>query len=159
MNSRERVLCALDHREPDRVPIDLGGTRQSGIAASTYHRLKERLGLETPTRVFDLYQMLAEVERPVLERFGADVACLNRPAVAFGIRNERWKPWKLLDGTPVEVPGDFNPLVKPGGDLLLLDPDGTADGPDAQGGLLLRSAGHVPRRGPRRPGEAEAAAA
>jgi len=39
MNSRERVLCALNHREPDRVPIDLGGTRQSGIAATAYHRV------------------------------------------------------------------------------------------------------------------------
>ena len=77
------------------MPIDLGGTRQSGIAASTYHQLKQRLGLHTPTRVYDLYQMLAEVEQPVLERFGADVVGLNRPAVAFGIRNERWKPWRF----------------------------------------------------------------
>ncbi len=119
MNSRERVLCALDHREPDRVPIDLGGTRQSGIAASTYHNLKQRLGLATPTRVYDLYQMLAEVERPVMERFGAGVIGLNRPAVAFGIRNEGWKPWRLPDGTPVEVPGGFNPATDEQGDLLL----------------------------------------
>ncbi len=125
MNSRERVLCALDHRPPDRVPIDLGGTRQSGIAASTYHRLKQRLGLSTPTRVYDVYQMLAEVERPVMERFGADVIGLQRPAVAFGIRNENWKPWKLFDGTPVEVPGGFQPVPDERGDLLLFHPDGS----------------------------------
>jgi uroporphyrinogen decarboxylase len=124
MNSRQRVLCALDHREPDRVPIDLGATRQSGIAASTYHRLKERLGLSTPTRVYDVYQMLAEIERPVLERFGADVIGLNRPAVAFGIRNDGWKPWQLFDGTPVEVPGGFHPVADEKGDLLLLDGQG-----------------------------------
>ncbi len=120
MNSRERVLKALNHEEPDRVPIDLGGTRQSGVAASAYHRLKQKLGLTTPTRVFDVYQMIAEIERPVLERFGADVVGLNRPAVAFGIRNENWKPWRLFDGTPVEVPGGFNPVQQPNGDLLLL---------------------------------------
>jgi hypothetical protein len=40
MNSRERIVCALNHQEPDRVPIDLGGTRQSGIAASCDHKLK-----------------------------------------------------------------------------------------------------------------------
>jgi len=82
MNSRERVLAALDHREADRVPIDLGGTRQSGIAAAAYHQLKRRLGLDTPTRVFDLYQMLAEVEEPLLKRFGADVVNLttSKPA-------------------------------------------------------------------------------
>lgn len=125
MNSRERVLCALDHRPPDRVPIDLGGTRQSGMAASTYHKLKQRLGLKTKTRVYDVYQMLAEIERPVMERFGADVIGLQRPVVAFGIRNENWKPWQLFDGTPVEVPGGFQPVPDERGDLVLFHPDGT----------------------------------
>ena len=123
MNSRQRVMAALAHHQPDRVPIDLGGTRQSGIAASTYHQLKQRLGISTPTRVYDVYQMLAEVERPVLERFGADVIGLNRPAVAFGIVNEGWKPWRLFDGTRVEVPAGFNPVTQPNGDLSLLRGD------------------------------------
>ncbi|NQU21552.1 MAG: methyltransferase, partial [Candidatus Nealsonbacteria bacterium] len=125
MNSRQRVICAINHRQPDRVPIDLGGTRQSGIAASTYHRLKQRLGIDTPTRVYDVYQMLAEIDRPMLERFGADVIGLNRPIVAFGIRNENWKPWTLFDGTPVEVPGPFEPETQPDGSLLLRHDDGS----------------------------------
>lgn len=121
MNSRERVLCAINHQQPDRVPIDVGGTRQSGIAASTYHQLKESLGISSTTRVYDLYQMLADVERPVMERFGADVVGLNRPAIAFNICNENWKPWQMFDGTPVEVPGSFEPAVEDNGDLLLVD--------------------------------------
>ncbi|NUQ65347.1 MAG: hypothetical protein HUU20_23005, partial [Pirellulales bacterium] len=137
MNSRQRVLAAINHQEPDRVPIDVGGTRQSGIAASTYHKLKQRLGLDTPTRVYDLYQMLAEIERPVLERFGADVVGLQRPAVAFGIRNENWKPWTLFDGTPVEVPGGFNPEIEPSGDLLLHHPDGRAMARMPKGGYYF----------------------
>jgi len=36
MTSRERVLAALDHREPDRVPIDFSGHRSSGVAATVY---------------------------------------------------------------------------------------------------------------------------
>lgn len=124
MNSRQRVLAAIHHQQPDRVPIDLGGTRQSGIAASTYHALKRRLGIDSPTRVYDVYQMLAEVEQVVLDRFGADVVGLQRPAVAFGIRNEHWKPWSLFDGTPVWVPGGFQPITADGGDLLLLDAAG-----------------------------------
>ncbi len=124
MNSRQRVLLAVNHQQPDRVPIDFGGTRQSGIAASTYHRLKQRLGIDTPTRVYDVYQMLAEIEQPLLDRFGADVVGLNRPVVALGIRNERFKPWQLPDGTPVEVPGGFSPETEPSGDLLLRHPDG-----------------------------------
>lgn len=120
MNSRERVLLAINQQEPDRVPIDLGGTRQSGIAASTYHRLKELLGVRSTTRVFDIFQMLAEVERPVRERVGADVIGLYRPAVSFGIRNENWKPWQMFDGTPVEMPGGFDPVTEASGDIVLL---------------------------------------
>lgn len=126
MTSRERVLQAIQHREPDRVPIDLGGTRQSGIAAAAYHRLKDYLGLQTPTRVYDVYQMLAEVEQPILERFGADVVGLQRRCVAFGIPNENWKPWRLFNGTPVEVPGEFNPVTDADGSLVLYDKAGNA---------------------------------
>lgn len=120
MTSRERILCALRHEQPDRLPIDLGGTRQSGIAASAYHALKERLGIDTRTRVFDLFQMLAEVEQSVQARVGADVAGLYRPDVAFGIRNERWKAWRMFDGTDVDVPGDFEPVVEADGSLAIL---------------------------------------
>jgi len=120
LNSRERVLRAINHQEADRVPIDCGGTRQSGIAASTYARLIEHLGLPGRVRVFDLYQMLAEIERPVMERFGADVVGLYRPKVVFDILNDRWKPWRLFDGTEVEVPGDFQPVTEPTGDLAIV---------------------------------------
>lgn len=137
MNSRERVLRAIDHREPDRVPIDFGGTRQSGIAASTYHQLKEHLGIHTPTRVYDVYQMLAEIERPLLERFGADVIGLNKPVVAFGIENKDFRPWRLFDGTPVEVPGGFNPVTEAGGDLLLRNADGSPMARMPKGGFYF----------------------
>jgi uroporphyrinogen decarboxylase len=113
-------MRAVNHRQADRVPIDVGGTRQSGIAATTYHQLKQQLGLDTPTHVFDLYQMLAEVEAPIIERFGGDVIGLYRPEVAFGIRNENWKPWRTFDGTPVLVPGGFEPVEEPDGSLVIV---------------------------------------
>jgi uroporphyrinogen decarboxylase len=121
MNSRERVLAALNHQPVDRPAIDFGGTRQSGVAATAYHRLREHLGLRhrPPVRVFDLHQMLAEVEQDVADRFGADCVGLYRPDVAFGLRNEHWKPFVLFDGTPVQVPGGFDPERQPNGDLLL----------------------------------------
>ena len=39
MNSRERILATLHRKPVDRLPVDLGGTRQTGIAARAYHRL------------------------------------------------------------------------------------------------------------------------
>lgn len=134
MTSRERILAAVSHQPVDRVPIDLGGTRQSGISVFAYAKLIPQLQEEqkrradschtgTPTahspRVFDLFQMLAEIEPKVADRFGSDCVPLNRRAVAFGIPNEDWKPWRLHDGAAVEVPGGFHPEALPGGDLVL----------------------------------------
>ena len=121
VNSRERIQTALRHEAVDRVPIDLGGTRQSGIAALAYQPLREALGLDTraPFRVFDLYQQLADIEQEVLDWSGSDTIGLNRPKVAFGIENRDWKPWKLWDGTEVEVPGDFHPETEDDGALVL----------------------------------------
>jgi uroporphyrinogen decarboxylase len=121
MNSRERIQAAMAHQPVDRVPVDLGGTRQSGIAALAYARLRTELGLDTsvPCKVFDLYQQLADIEHEVLERFGADCVPLNRPKVAFGIENRDWKRWSLWDGTEVLVPGAFDPEVEEDGALVL----------------------------------------
>ncbi|MGD0744111.1 MAG: uroporphyrinogen decarboxylase family protein [Verrucomicrobiota bacterium] len=124
MNSRERILAAINHRPVDRVPIDFGGTRQSGISVWAYVPLRRRLGLRPGVlpRVFDVYQMLAEIEQGVAERFGSDCVALNRPAVAFGILNEHWKPFTFPDGLQAEVPGAFNP--EPDGGGLVLKRDG-----------------------------------
>jgi hypothetical protein len=55
MTSRERIVAAINYQPVDRVPIDFGGTRQSGISVWAYERLCERLGVNQskPVRVFD----------------------------------------------------------------------------------------------------------
>jgi uroporphyrinogen decarboxylase len=56
MNHRERIVTAVHHQEPDRVPIDLGGTRSTTLTAVAYARLKGHLGItEGDTYVFDPY--------------------------------------------------------------------------------------------------------
>ena len=63
MNSRERILAAINHKEPDRVPIDIGATLQTGIHAIAYTKLKEHLGMKGGhTRIHDVGQQLAEIE-------------------------------------------------------------------------------------------------
>jgi uroporphyrinogen decarboxylase len=132
MNSRERVLTALAHREPDRVPIDLGGSLVTGINAAAYGRLKRTLGLEgDPPRVADIVLQLAEVEEPVRRRFGVDVVSLPAleplPGVfnpaAYADPRRHWKPWTLPDGSPALISADFEPEVTPRGDLLIRAPD------------------------------------
>ena len=79
MTSRERILAALNHVEPDRIPVDLSGHRSSGIAAMVYPKLRKYLGLESrPVRVYDVIQQLAIVDDDVLDRFGVDCIEMGR---------------------------------------------------------------------------------
>jgi len=83
MNSRERVNLALNHEEPDRVPIDLGGTVVSSITVPTYRALREHMGLpEREIVVSEMVQQLAWVDDDVREALGADVVPVwpNAPA-------------------------------------------------------------------------------
>jgi len=124
LNSRERVLAAVEHRQPDRVPIDFGATRQSGIMASAHHQLKKRLGIDTETFVYDIYQMLAEVEEQVRVRMHSDAVAIFFKRVAFGVPNQGRRTWKLNDGTPVLVSGAFEPETDGEGNCYILDPRG-----------------------------------
>jgi uroporphyrinogen decarboxylase len=100
--SRERVMAALNHREPDRVPVDFSGHRSSGIAAIAYLKLREHLGLSAkPVRVYDPVQQLAIVDEDVLERFGVDTIELGR---AFALDESWWVDWTLPDGSPCKMP-------------------------------------------------------
>ena len=116
MTSRERVLTALKHREPDRVPIDFSGHRSSGIAAMAYPKLREFLGLPPkPIRVYDIVQQLAVVDEDVLDRFGIDTIELGR---GFALDDDSWSPWTLPDGTPCLVPS-WTPLERGDGRWII----------------------------------------
>ena len=121
MTSRERVLCALNHQQPDRVPIDFGGHRSSGIAAIAYAKLKKALGITSgDIYIYDMAQQLAIVETEVLDAVGSDVVELGR---GFMLDDSEWKDWELPDGTPCKIPGFIN-IEKRGSDSYLLSDDG-----------------------------------
>jgi uroporphyrinogen decarboxylase len=102
MTSRERILAALNHRETDRVPIDFGGHRSSGITGMAYARLREYLGLEQrPIRIYDPIQQLAIIDEDVLDRFGADTIELGR---GFSLTDDCWSEWTLPNGIVCRMP-------------------------------------------------------
>ena len=120
MTSRERVLMALNFEEPDRVPMDLGGTIMSGIMAHALDRLRKYLWLERrPVKVYEVFQMLGEVEMDVVDRLGIDVLPVEPLVQFFGLRRKNYKPWKLCDGTDVLVPGQFEVETDPEGNYLI----------------------------------------
>ena len=111
MISRQRVLQAFSHREPDAVPIDFSGHRSSGIAALGYGELRRHLGLAPRlVRVYDPIQQLAVVDDDVLERFGVDTVEMGR---GFDLESD-WQEWKLPDGTPCLMPAWVTLERKPG---------------------------------------------
>jgi uroporphyrinogen decarboxylase len=140
MTSRERVLAALGHREPDRVPVDFSGHRSSGISAIAYARLRRFLGLpERPVRVYDPIQQLAVVDPDVLDLFGVDTIELGR---AFSQEESAWKPWTLPDGTPCLMPAWATP-ERAGTDWVLRSSSGRVIARMPEGALYFEQA-HFP---------------
>lgn len=123
MTPRERILAAIHHQEPDRVPIDLGSTPSSGISAIAYGRLKKYLGIaHGETRVYDVVQQLAQPEEEILDRYGIDVVDLGR---TFDTKDTDWYEVKLFDGSDAQYPSWFHPSATPGGGWRVCAPDGT----------------------------------
>jgi hypothetical protein len=121
MTPRQRLQATLDHRQPDRVCVDLGATPVTGMHASTVSKLRRALLGEPDFRVkvVEPFQMLGEIDPPLLDALGADVLGVGGRNNMFGFRNEGWKPFELYDGTPVLVPEKFNTEFEPDGSLRL----------------------------------------
>ncbi len=148
MTHRERLGAALNHRQPDRIPVDLGGTGVTGIHASVVADLREHYGLEKrPVKVHEPYQMLGLVENDLAESMGLDVTGIPAPKTLFGFAARDWKPFRLWD-RDLLVPGDFNTSVDANGDLLIY-PEGDMSVPPSgrmpKGGYFFDS---IIRQGP-----------
>jgi uroporphyrinogen-III decarboxylase len=143
MTSRERVLKSLNHKEPDRVPLDLGASMLTGMHVSSVYKLRQALELDppgTPVKVLDPYQMLGEVEMDLVDALGVDVVLAPAATTLFGFKREVWKPWTLFDGTPLLVPEDFNTEAEANGDVLMYpegDRTATASGRMPAGGFYF----------------------
>ena len=121
MTSRERVTLALNHKEPDRVPLDLGSTSVTGMHVTTIYKLRQALGLDkpgAPVKLMDPLQLLGEIKPDLIDTLGIDFVGLTRRHNRFGMKNDGWKPWTFFDGTPLLVPGEFNIDPEPNGDIL-----------------------------------------
>ena len=135
MTPRQRILAALNHQQPDRVPIDFGGHRSSGISAIAYRKLRGALGLpERTIRVYDPIQQLAVIDADVLDRFGADAIELGR---GFALDDQDWADWALPDGRPARCrPGPCPSGSRAVGAAFGQRPDPSQD---AGRGVVLRA--------------------
>lgn len=120
MNSRQRVMAALNFQPTDRIPKDLAGMRSTGVSAFSYAALRQALGLSPkPTRVYDTSQMLALPHTDVLDALGCDVVLIdsaNCVTDAFE-QPELWHPYDFngrIPGAMATDPSQYR-----------TDPDGT----------------------------------
>jgi uroporphyrinogen decarboxylase len=72
MTGRERVLTALAHQEPDRVPVDFGSTWITAIHADAYEKLKRHFGVESPTVIMERMQQACFVDERILQHLDVD---------------------------------------------------------------------------------------
>ena len=116
---RQRVIDALNHRQPDRVPVDFGGTAVTGMHVTCLAALREYYGLEKrPVRIHEPYQMLGMIDEDLREAVGIDIIGVFPRNTMFGFPTENWKCWKFSD-LDVLVPGDFNVSIDASGDTLI----------------------------------------
>ncbi len=128
MNSKERVLTALRHDEPDRIPLDFGSSSVTGMHVSCVAALRDYYGLEKrPTKVHEPCQMLGLLEADLLDAMGADVVGVIPRKTKFGYANDRWKEWNFR-GLDVLVGAEFNTSEDPDGSILIY-PEGDLTAP------------------------------
>jgi len=111
MTPRERILAAIDHRETDRIPIDLGSSIVTSITKAAYVPLREHLGLpEEDVVVYDEVQQLPYVGEDVLTRFGVDTRMVQLPPThVSGVKivddGDYWAMWDRW-GSKMRMPKD-----------------------------------------------------
>ncbi|MCE5248854.1 methyltransferase [bacterium] len=145
MTSRERVRAALNHHQPDRVPVDFGATFETGITVSVVSQLRKVLGLAGPgdrVKVVESYQMLGEIDDDLKRALAVDCTGIFNIMSVFGFENKDWKPWTTFDGTDVLVPALFNTEPDGHGNILMY-PQGDRSVPPSgimpQGGFYFDS--------------------
>jgi hypothetical protein len=137
MTSRERVLESLNHRQPDKVPFDLGGTFCTTIHVSGVSLLRRHYGLEGLAKLAHPGNMTGIVEDDLKDAMGCDVKEMLGMYNSFGFKNENWKKWRIPQGMDILVPGDFN-VTDDGNGGYYLYPQGDTSAPPS---------GHMPKGG------------
>jgi len=122
LTSRDLVLTSIAHKEPNRVPVDIGSTPSSGISAVAYKNLMDYMGIDGHTRIYDVVQQLAQPEDWFIERFKIDILDIGR---SFNTSDEDWYEITMPNGKKGEYPRWFKPIKQKDGDWYAYDKDGT----------------------------------
>ena len=104
MTSRERVIEAINHRKPDRVPVDLAATCVTGISATAYWNLRKALGLpEKVSKIYNMLEFISYIDDDVREKLGVDTVPLGFPSNSVGNSMLETKEFVSPTGIPALI--------------------------------------------------------
>ena len=122
LTPRERVLKTLNHEEPDRVPLDLGSIRNTGITIGAYEKLVRYLGVKSDTGLSlsetgAITHRLAVIDEPVLQRLHVDLRGFMPGPPDEGeqvpLGNGRYRDEWGIVRQKVESMGEYTPVGSP----------------------------------------------
>ena len=135
MKSRERVKMSINHKQVDRVPIDLGSMRSTGIATIAYNNLRKKLGITKGlAKMYDFIQQLAYPEKEIRDLFHVDVIDAGQ---AFLNNDSEWRKWILNDGSKCLIPKYLNVEIDKEGTVLLKNNDNVILGKKPKSSLYV----------------------
>jgi len=130
--SKQNFIETINHRQPEKVVVDLGSTHVTGIHSLIVAKLRDYYGLEKkPVKIIEPYQMLGEIDPDLIKEMNIDVIGLFGPKNMFSISNENWKLHKTLWGQEVLFPANFNYTFNINGDILMYPEGDTSLSPSA----------------------------
>lgn len=121
MNYRDQILATINHKEPDRVAVDLGATSSSGISAIAYSNLVNYLNLPGKQNfVYDVVQQVTQPDLAVLDLFKVGVLDIGR---TFNTQADDWYDVTLGNGATAQYPKWFHPELQADGSYLVFSED------------------------------------
>ncbi len=121
MTSRERIQKTINFQEPDRVPIDLGAMKASGISAFAYRKLRDYLALQGEVKVLDPRFMIADIDDDIRKKFHVDVMAFDMENAKRRAGGGKWISENLFDGAPMLFPPGTGIIEDAAGNRILLD--------------------------------------
>ncbi len=137
MTSKQRIRAAIEHRQPDRIPVDFGASFITGIHCSVVEALRHHYGLpKRPVKVCEPYQMLGEIEDDLRAALGVDTTPVFPNRTIFGFVNENWREYRTPWGQLVLVSEHFKTIENDRGTYIF-----------PQGDPTVPPSGHMPKTG------------
>ena len=121
MTPRERVLTAINHEQPDRIPLAIGVNNATGIKMKPYQGIKKIAGIQAPDDyIYDWPELgTAQIDEQTMHRLHSDVRGVLdlEPEKVRKLNREREPHSNYIDswgsGQTEIVPGDWFPGIHP----------------------------------------------